>query len=69
MNAIRDTIIDVIERAEEAKQTWERHKNPMEYGRLLAFCEVLSALKTDFVGVAEIEKLLDFDIDKRFICE
>ena len=38
----------------------------LKKGRLLAFNEVLSIIKTDFVGDEEIEKLLNFDVDKRY---
>lgn len=61
--ALIDSINEIIERANEAK---EMAQDNFEKGRLMAFNEVLSIIKTDFVGDEEIEKMLDFDIDKRF---
>lgn len=61
--ALLDTIREIIERADECK---DAAKNDFEKGRLLAFNEVLSIIKTDFVGDDEVEKLLDFDIDEKY---
>lgn len=64
-----DMIDELIDRAEEASTEWKKNtKNNMEYGRALAFCEALSVIKTDFTGVEDVEKKLNFDIDKRFLC-
>ena len=61
--ALIDTINEIIERADECKA---QANNEFEKGRLLAFNEVLSIIKTDFVGDEEIEKLLNLDVDKRY---
>lgn len=68
IHTIQDTIREIIDRTEEARAEWKQDpENNMEYGRVLAFCEVLSIIKTDFTGVEEVEKILNFDIDKRFL--
>ena len=63
-----DTIKEIIERADEAKEQYEKDpKNGVQFGRMLAFAEMLSVFKTDFLGSNDaIEELLDFDIDKRY---
>jgi hypothetical protein len=33
----------------------------------MGLAEALSILQIDFVGVEEIEKLIDFDIDKKYL--
>lgn len=68
-NVIGDVIREIIERADEAKAEWEADRNNNEaYGRLFALCEVLTTFQIDFTGIEEVEDLLDFDIDKRYIC-
>ena len=68
IHTILDSIRDLIDRAEEARNEWKQDgENNMEYGRLLAFCEALSIIKTDFTGVEEVEKILNFDIDRKFL--
>lgn len=68
VKVIVDSIQEIIDRADEAKKQWENDKSDdLEFGRLLAFSEVLSILKTDFQG-EEVGKILDFDIDKRYTC-
>ena len=70
MGLIADVIREIIDTADEAKQNWNRdRKSDIEYGRVLAFSEVLSMLRDEFVGHEEIEKLLSFDIDKRYACD
>lgn len=68
MNSILlDTIKEIIERADEAKEQLRKEpKNETQFGRILAFAEVLSVIKTDFTGVADVEELLNFDIDERY---
>lgn len=63
-----DSIQEIMDRADEAKKAHERtgDGNSLQFGRLLAFAEVLSILKSDFVGEEEIEKVLNFDIDRRY---
>lgn len=63
-----DTIKEIIERADEAKKRYEKDpKNEVQFGRMLAFAEMLSVFKTDFTGSNDaIEELLNFDIDKRY---
>ena len=62
-----DTIKEIIERADEARERLHKEpKNEVQSGRVLAFAEVLSVIKTDFTGVADIEQLLNFDIDERY---
>lgn len=66
--AILDVIKELIDRAEEARAEWKQDpENNMEYGRVLAFCEALSVIKTDFTGEAEVEKILNFDIDRKYL--
>lgn len=68
INTLLDTIDEIVERTEEASVAWKKDKtNHMEYGRTLAFCEVLSVLKTDFDGIKEVEQRLNFDIDKKYL--
>ena len=64
-----DTIKEIIERADEAKDLHRKDpENSVQYGRILAFAEMLSVLKTDFMGSNEkIEELLNFDIDERYL--
>ena len=62
-----DTIKEIIERADEAMERLRKEpKNEVQSGRVLAFAEVLSVIKTDFTGVSDVERLLDFDIDERY---
>lgn len=68
-NVIGDVIREIIERADETKAEWEKDRSDREaYGRLFALCEVLTTFQTDFAGIEEVEALLNFDIDKRYIC-
>ena len=68
MHAILDSIDDLLERAEEAQKAWHMDRTDnLAYGRLLAFCEALSIIKWDFVGVEAVKQRLDFDIDQRFM--
>lgn len=68
-NVIGDAIREIIECADEAKSEWDDDRNDkVAYGRLFALCEVLTAFKINFYGIEEVEKLLDFDIDGRYIC-
>lgn len=62
-----DTIKEIIERADEAREKLRKEpKNEVQSGRVLAFAEVLSVIKTDFTGIADVEELLNFDIDERY---
>ena len=61
--AIRDSIKEIISRADECKIA---NDSEYEKGRLMAFAEVLSIIKTDLEGEKAIEDLLNFDIDKRY---
>ena len=61
--ALVDSIKEIIERADESLGNQE---TDYEKGRLIAFAEVLSILKADMVGNEEVEKLLDFDIDRKY---
>lgn len=61
-----DSIKDIIERADECKARLVKDRNDFDAGRLLAFNEVLSLLKIDFTGDPVIERILNFDIDKRY---
>lgn len=63
INAIKDSIKEIMERADECKKVQD---SDFEKGRLMAFNEVLSILKTDLTGESEIEALLDFDVDQRY---
>lgn len=63
IEAIKDSIQEIIKRADECKKD---QNSDFEKGRLMAFNEVLSILQTDLAGERTIEKLLDFDIDKRY---
>ena len=63
LNAICDSIEEIIERADECKMNQD---SEFERGRLLAFNEVLSILKSDLTGEEDLEKLLSFDIDARY---
>lgn len=68
MYTILDTISEIIERADEAKDNLKnKGHDEREYGRLYALCEVLSIIKTDFVGETEVENVLNFDIDKKYL--
>ncbi len=61
-----DSIKEIIARADKCKDRLEKDKNDFDAGRLLAFNEVLSLLKIDFTGDSVIERVLNFDIDKRY---
>lgn len=63
VRTLKDSILEIISRADECKAN---QGTEFQAGRLLAYNEVLSILKTDFVGENEIEALLDFDIDARY---
>lgn len=63
IKSILDSIRAIIERVDESKRN---QGTEFEAGRLLAFNEVLSILKTDMIGLEEAEALLDFDIDERY---
>lgn len=68
MYTILDTIQEIIERADEAKNNLKANgHDEREYGRLYALCEVLSIIKTDFMGEDEVENMLNFDIDKKYL--
>lgn len=62
-NTIMDSIKEIIERADECKKS---QQTDFDKGRLMAFNEVLSIIKTDFTGDERVEALLDFDIDGRY---
>ncbi|HHT15845.1 MAG TPA: hypothetical protein GXZ86_08265 [Clostridiales bacterium] len=62
---ILDSIRDIIARADEAKANDDG--SDYSKGRLMGLAEALSILQIDFVGVEEIEKLIDFDIDKKYL--
>lgn len=65
---IVDVVRDIVERADEAKEEYSKDKgNNLEYGRLLAFCEVLSSIKAEYSGVDAVENAIDFDIDKKYL--
>lgn len=63
VQTLKDSIREIIVRADECKAD---QGTDFQAGRLLAYNEVLSILKTDFIGEHEIENLLDFDIDARY---
>ena len=68
MYTILDTISEIIKRADEAKNNLKNNgHDEREYGRLYAFCEILSIIKIDFVGETEVENILNFDIDKKYL--
>ncbi len=64
-STILDSIRDIIARADEAKAI----DNGSEYskGRLMGLAETLSILQIDFAGVEDVEKLLNFDIEKKYL--
>lgn len=69
MSKIVDITKDILERADEAKADYEADReNLVNFGRLLAFTEALSAIKCEYLGESKIDELLDFDIDKRYTC-
>ena len=62
---ILDSIRDIIARADEAKAS----NDGSEYakGRLMGLAEALSILQIDFEGVEDVENILNFDIDKKYL--
>ena len=60
---IRQYISDVLELAEAAKKEPE---GEFRDGKLLAYNEILSTLKTDLTPLGINEYGLDFDIDQKF---
>lgn len=68
INAIEDIVRDIITEADDVKKEYDADKgNMMLYGQLLAYAEVLSIMKTSFTGEEKYEKLLGFDIDKKYV--
>lgn len=62
---ILDSIRCIIDYADEIKASGDTGEYAQ--GRLMGLCEALSILKTDFVGVEDVENLLDFDIDQKYL--
>jgi len=60
---LKDCIADIIEMAEDAKN---QPLGDFRDGKLLAYNEVLSALKTHLTPIAPENFGLDFDVDRRF---
>jgi hypothetical protein len=60
---LKDCIADIIEMAEEAKI---ESKGEFRDGKMLAYNEVLSSLKTYLTPVDPEKYGLGFDIDKKF---
>ena len=60
---IRQYVEDIIDLAESVKSEPE---SDLRNGKLLAYNEVLSVLKTDLTPVGAESYGLGFDIDKRF---
>ena len=68
MGAIEDAIKEIIRECDEAKAGYEADRSDMvAFGQLLAYAEALSILKDYAIGERELEKLLDFDIDERYL--
>lgn len=65
--ALKDYIRELITQADECKREMSNGSD-FNAGRMQGLCEALSILKTEFVGEGEVESLLDFDIDKRYMC-
>ena len=67
---VYDAIADIIKSADDAREEYQKDKeNEVLFGRVLAYSEVLSALKANMLGSSEkVDKLLDFDVDKRYTC-
>lgn len=62
---IIDSIRGIIERADEVKSA--DNGSDFSKGRLMGLAEALSILQTDFVGVEAVEKVIDFDIDNKYL--
>lgn len=62
---IADVVLEIISRADETKRLYAG--NDVEYGRLLGYAETLSIIKQEYMQNETIFKLLDFDIDKRYL--
>lgn len=64
---IKDIVADIISEADESKERLKKDRNQHEEGYLLGINECLSIMKTYFIGEEDLEQLLDFDIDERYL--
>ena len=64
---IKDIVTETINEADESKERLKKDRNQYEEGYLHGINECLSIMKSYFVGEEELEKLLDFDIDERYL--
>ena len=61
---LREVVSNIVESADEVKRSGTR--NDLDYGKLLAYAEALSAIRDTYDG--DLSKIgLDFDIDKRYL--
>ncbi len=66
INTLKDCVHELLAQADECKNK-QANGNDYDAGRMQGLCEALGILKAEFMGESEIESLLDFDIDKRYL--
>lgn len=65
LDMLSDIVAEIIEAADEVKK--KKNRDAQDYGRLLAYAEVLSILR-DACDSEALEKIsLNFDIDERYL--
>ena len=65
LDRLADVVSSIIEAADEVKN--KDNRDAQDYGRLLAYAEVLSVIR-DSCDSDDLEKIgLDFDIDERYL--
>ncbi len=65
LDMLSDVVAEIVEAADEVRA--KKDLDAQDYGRLLAYAEVLSIIR-DTCDPADLEKIgLDFDIDERYL--
>jgi len=57
----------VVEMKESADETLADEKHELNFGKLLGYAEALSSIKRAFENEPYIQKMLDFDIDEKYL--
>ena len=61
---VGDIVIELKESADECLQS---QRDGLTFGKLLGYSEALSSIKRAFDSDPYISKMLDFDIDQRYL--
>lgn len=65
LDMLSEVVTEIIEAADEVRE--QKEQDTQDYGRLLAYAEVLSIIR-DACDADDLKAIgLDFDIDKRYL--